>query len=458
MTQKYSILVVDDEKVQRESLAGYLHKIGFQTFTAAHVDQAISIVSEKTIEIIFTDFKMGEKSGYDLLREVKQINPEISVIIITAFGTIQEAVKAMKAGAFDYLTKPIDLDEVEILVQRAIELRHLIKENKELRERLREKHKLNNIITSSSIMSETLSLAARAADSKASVLIRGESGTGKELIARAVHQTSPRAEKPMITINCAAISENLLESELFGHEKGAFTGAIRQKPGRVEEAEGGTLFLDEVGDIPLPIQVKLLRFLQFGEFQRVGDNTVQKVDVRLISATNRDLQSMIKENMFREDFYYRLNVIDIAVPPLKQRKEDIPLLVDFFIQNYSSQNQKSITRLTSEAMDVLMKYDFPGNVRELENIIERAVVLARDSLITKNDLPITLSSVENDNASVQAPLDFYSGDFHSRIEAYEQDLIERALQESHNNQSRAAESLGLSERNLRYKLQKYGMK
>ncbi len=458
MKEKYSILVVDDEKLQRESLAGFLKKSGYQTFTASNVDQAVSIVSEKRIDIIFTDFMMGGKSGFDLLREVRQLNPEINVIIMTAFGTIQDAVAAMKAGAFDYLTKPIDLDEVEILIQRALELRHLTRENKELRERLREKHKLSNIITSSSVMAETLSLAARAASSRASVLIQGESGTGKELIARAIHQTSPRAENPMVTINCAAIPENLLESELFGHEKGSFTGAVQQKSGRVEEADGGTLFLDEAGDIPLSVQVKLLRFLQFGEVQRVGGNDLRRVDVRLISATNRDLPAMIKENTFREDFYYRLNVINIPVPPLRRRKEDIPLLIDFFIQKYAGENQKAVNKLTSSALDMLMKYDFPGNVRELENIIERSVVLSREELITKADLPLTLSSVQNGTTAGQIPIDFYNGTLNQRVVSFERDLIERALKENNFNQSRAAKALGLSERNLRYKLQKYGMK
>lgn len=455
---KYSVLVVDDEKLQRTSLAGFLDKKGYQTFTAANVDEAISIVADKTIEIVFSDFKMGEKSGYDLLREIKQINPEISVIIMTAFGTIPDAVAAMKAGAFDYMTKPIDLDEVEILLERALELKHLTRENQELREQLRQKHKMGNIITNSGLMAETLSLAARAANSKTSVLIHGESGTGKELIARAIHHTSNRSESSMITINCAAISEHLLESELFGHEKGSFTGAVRQKAGRVEEANGGTLFLDEVGDVPMSIQVKLLRFLQFGEFQRVGDNTLRKVDVRLISATNRDLVQMIKEKLFREDFFYRLNVIPIAVPPLRKRKEDIPLLIDFFIKRFSEQNAKPITGLSSEAQDMLMKYAYPGNVRELENMMERAVVLSRDEQILKSDLPITLTVGQNEQDVEKAPLDFYSGDFRMQVEAFEQDLIRRALEEQSFNQSKAARKLGLSERNLRYKMQKYAMK
>ncbi len=459
MKKNYAILIVDDEKIQRNSLSGFLKKAGYQTYTAANAEQAMQTAHAHTIDFVFTDFKMGETSGYDLLVELKQLNPEITVVIMTAFGTIQSAVQAMKAGAFDYLTKPIDLDEVEIILQRAQELRHLKRENRDLRDRLREKHKLSGIITNSSLMAETLSLAARAANSKTSVLIQGESGTGKELIARAIHQASPRSEQPMVTINCAAISENLLESELFGHEKGSFTGAVRQKPGRVEEADGGTLFLDEVGDIPLPIQVKLLRFLQFGEFQRVGGTESLRVDIRLISATNRNLKEMIRNNTFREDFYYRLNVINIQVPPLRRRKEDIPLLIDFFIQKFSRANEKQVTQLSGEALDILMKYDFPGNVRELENIMERAVVLCRDQIIQKSDLPLTLHplrSAAGDSAS--APLDYYPGSFKTKVESFERDLIEQALQEHNFNQTKAAKALGLNERNLRYKLQKYGMK
>jgi len=458
MKQSYSVLIVDDEKIQRESLTGFLKKAGYRTFSASGVEQALDIAATQTIDLVFTDFKMGPKTGYELLLDLKQLNPEIVVILMTAFGTIQDAVQAMKAGAFDYLTKPIDLEEVEIILDRARELRHLTRENRALRERLREKHKLGNIITNSSLMAETLSLAARAADSKTSVLIKGESGTGKELIARAIHQASPRHDQPLITINCAAISEHLLESELFGHEKGAFTGAIRQKTGRVEEADGGTLFLDEVGDIPLAIQVKLLRFLQFGEFQHVGGTETKRVDVRLISATNRNLNKLIEQSLFREGFFYRLNVITISVPPLRRRKKDIPLLIDHFIQKFSVANHKKVQEISGDAMDLLMKYDFPGNVRELENIMERAVVLCRENSIHKSDLPLTIQSANKEPNSQDTPLNHYPGNFKSKTEAFERDLIEHALHENNYNQSQAARSLGLNERNLRYKLQKYNMK
>jgi two-component system NtrC family response regulator len=307
-------------------------------------------------------------------------------------------------------------------------------------------------------MEETLNIAARAAGSNTSILIQGESGTGKELIARAIHYSSSRKEKAMITVNCAAIAENLLESELFGHEKGAFTGAVSQKAGRVEEANGSTLFLDEVGDIPLSTQVKLLRFLQFGEFQRVGSNQILKVDVRLIAATNRDLQKMIEQSGFREDFYYRLNVINIHVPPLRKRKEDIPLLIDAFIKKFSAENNKPVDSISREALDTLIKFDFPGNVRELENIIERAVVLCRESLITTNDLPMQFDSPSEKTEESTPPLTFYKGTLNEKIEGFEIDLIKDALANNSDNQTRAARSLGMTERNLRYKLQKYGLK
>jgi len=453
-----TILIVDDEKIQRESLEGFLKKKGYQTFSASGAEQAMELALRHVIDLVFTDFKMGAKNGLELLLELKQLNPEITVILMTAFGKIEDAVKAMKAGAFDYLTKPIDLDEVEMLIRRATELKNLTRENIQLRERLREKHRFSNIITNSSLMEETLSLAARAANSKASVLILGESGTGKELIARAIHYASPRSQKPLVTVNCAAIAESLLESELFGHEKGSFTGAVQQKAGLVEQADGGTLFLDEVGDVPLPVQVKLLRFLQFGEFQHIGETKARKVDVRLITATNRPIEKLIAENRFREDFYYRLNVINIHIPPLRQRKEDIPLLIDFFIKKFAGENNKKITKISGEALDALMKYDYPGNIRELENLIERMVVLARDEMITSADLPIPFSANDHSSGSSGSPLGFYSGSFKQRTEAFERDLIEHALKENHYNQSKAARALQMNERNLRYKMIKYGLK
>ncbi len=455
--KSFTILVTDDEKIQRESLAGFLKKKGYHVLTASDFDTAYRLVKENTIDVLLTDVKMGEKSGYELLTAVKELNPEITVIIMTAYGNVQEAVAAMKNGAYDYLTKPLDLDEVELLIHRAVQFKLLKSENEQLRRTLAERHRFTNIITNSPLMEEVLNMAARSANSRTSVLIEGESGTGKELIARAIHFASPRKDKALVVVNCAAISEHLIESELFGHEKGAFTGAVQARRGRLEEADGGTLFLDEVGDVPLSVQVKLLRFLQFGEFQRVGSNQTRKVDVRLIAATNRNLREMISQNRFREDFYYRLNVINIHLPPLRKRKEDIPLLIDFFIKKFAEQNAKTIRGISREALDLLMKYDFPGNVRELENMIERAVVLTRSEIIEKDDLPIQFH-LTNGRHTEQAPLDYYQGDFRQKVEAFEKDLILAALKNSNFNQSQAARELGLSERNLRYKMGKYGLK
>ncbi len=454
--QDYTILVVDDEKIQRESLVGFLKKKNYHVLAAESGEKALEHIGRRAVDIVFSDVKMSGMSGYDLLREIKARNPDITVVMMTAFGEIGDAVQAMKDGAFDYLTKPIDLDELELIIERAVRMKHLISENRQLRASLKERHRFSNIITASALMEETLSMAARAAQSKAAVLIEGESGTGKELIARAIHFAGPRGDQPLITVNCAAIPENLLESELFGHEKGAFTGALARKDGLVEKADKGTLFLDEVGDIPLTVQVKLLRFLQFGEFQRVGSTETRKVDVRLIAATNQNLQELVASKKFREDFYYRLNVVNIHVPPLRKRREDIPVLVDFFIKKFSEQNNKKINSISKEAMDMLMKYDYPGNVRELENIIERAVVLSRHEIITREDLPLTLSS--GLHAAESAPLDYYRGGLKEKIEAFEKDLILEALQKYDYNQTQAAKALGLNERNLRYKIQKYGLR
>lgn len=454
----YSILIVDDEKVQRDSLQGFLKKLGYQVFGAESGTLALEILQNNSIDLILSDYKMPGMTGFELLQEVQKINPTVMMVLITAFGTIEDAVAAMKKGAFDYLTKPIDLDELDLIVKRALNYRNLLAENEILKREVQEKYDVNGVVTKNPKMKEVLSLALRAAKSKTTVLIQGESGTGKELVARAIHYASPRKDKPLITINCAALTDTLLESELFGHEKGAFTGAVQQRPGRFEEADGGSIFLDEVGDVPLNTQVKLLRFLQFGEFQRVGGNKTHKVDVRVISATNRNLVSLIGDGKFREDFYYRLNVINIAIPTLRERREDIPLLIEYFVNKFAKENNRQISGPTREAMDLLMRYEFPGNIRELENIIERAIVLARNDEITVDDLPGNISSSDGIQAAAISPLDFYTGTFDERIARFEIDLITRALQESGGNQSKAARSMGMGERHLRYKLQKYGLK
>jgi DNA-binding NtrC family response regulator len=388
-----------------------------------------------------------------VLKEIKRINPEIDVVIITAYGTIETAVEAMKVGAIDYITKPVDLDELLILVNRVAERRQLIQENKLLREELDKRGvTADKIVYKSPRMAEVINMAGRVAASKASVLIQGESGTGKELLARLIHQLSPRAHKPIIVVNCVALHENLLESELFGHEKGAFTGATSRRIGRFEEADGGTLFLDEIGELSPTVQVKLLRFLQEREFQRLGSNIDIHVDVRVISATNRDLEIQVKEGTFREDLFYRLKVVTMSLPPLRERKEDLRILIDHFIDKFVRENGKNIQGLTAEARDSLLKYDYPGNVRELVNILERAVVIARDQHITTDDLPFKSASPSRESGKKSASL------LRESVEELEKKLIAESMEKAQDNQTKAAEILGMSERMLRYKLKKYGLK
>lgn len=446
-----SILLIDDEDSQLQSLKTFLSKREFKIFTASDGESGIKIVRDNVIDVVLTDFKMPGMDGHTVLKNVKSINPEIDIVVMTAFGTIESAVSLMKDGAFDYLTKPIDLDELENILSRIRERRFLLSENKLLREQLQDKFRFESIISRSKPMEIVLSTAARVAQTKSTALIRGESGTGKELIAKAIHFASPRKNKPFITVNVASLSENLLESELFGHEKGSFTGAINQRIGRFEEADGGTIFIDEVGEIPLPIQVKLLRAIQFGEVQRIGSNTTLKTDVRIIAATHRDLEEMIKMNEFREDLFYRLNVVTINLPPLRQRKDDIPLLVDHFIQKYSATIGKQVTGISKEALDQLIKYDFPGNIRELENMIERAIVLTRDQIITKEDLPITLN--EKNNLRAFNPYDLEDS-YETKMKLFEKALISEALSRTNGNKSAAARLLGITERHLRSRLER----
>jgi two-component system NtrC family response regulator len=385
---------------------------------------------------------------------VKAFNPSIPVIVITAFSDTAEAVQVMKEGAFDYLSKPVNLDELELLVSKAREHNYLISENRMLRDQLTEKYRFDAMISKSHEMEAVLNTAGRVAQSKATVLVRGESGTGKELIAKAIHYASDRKDRPLITVNCAALSESLLESELFGHEKGSFTGAIAQRIGRFEQADGGSLFIDEIGDIAPQTQVKLLRALQFGEFERVGGAQTIKSDVRVITATNRNLEEMIRQGAFREDLYYRINVVMIKLPPLRDRKTDIPLLIQHFIDKFAKENGKSLNGISKEAQDRLMRYHFPGNVRELENILERAVVMARGNLITTGDLPPELE--RSTDADIYNPYNFINP-YLAKIEAFEQAMIEQALQIKNGNQSQAAKALGISERHLRSRMQKLGI-
>jgi two-component system NtrC family response regulator len=429
-------------------LAGFLRKRGFDVRQAASAADAIALAKAHTIDLVVTDLRMPDRDGLELLDELHRINPEVPAILMTAFGTIRTAVEAMKRGAADYLTKPIDLDELEVLIARVLERHALLSENAELRRQVEQKYRLQGLTTANARMQEAISVAARAAASTVTVLIRGESGTGKELLARAIHQASPRRSGPFVAVNLAALPDTLIESELFGHERGAFTGADRERRGRFELAGGGTLMLDEVGDLPRGTQVKLLRVLQERTFERLGGMRPITSDVRIVAATNRDLETLVRAGEFREDLFYRLNVVTIGLPPLRERREDIPGLVEQFLARYAAQEASRPT-VSREAMDALVKYHYPGNVRELENIIQRAVALARSPLISRSDLPdyvLGLRAESSDGASLP-----------EQVASLERRLIREALARAGGVQTQAARLLGISERHLRYKLRKQGL-
>jgi two-component system response regulator HydG len=440
--------VVDDESAQLELICGFLKKQGFETIPAESATKALEIFRHESIDLVITDQKMPDMSGLDLLKGVRAINPEVSVIVITAYGTVETAVAAIKSGASDYLVKPIVLDELLYRVEQIKVRRQLLAENRDLREALRTQHRIEGIIGESGRMLEVLSLVRRVAPSDATVLIRGESGTGKELIAKAIHHASPRASAPLIRLNCAALPETLLESELFGHEKGAFTGAIARRAGAFELAHRGTLFLDEIAEMTPITQAKLLRVLQERSFRSLGSNREQSVDIRVIAATNQDPQEAVRQNRLREDLFYRLNVFAIELPPLRDRKDDLPLLAQAFIREFNDRNNKSIAGVSDAAMRALERYHWPGNVREFRNVMERSTIVAKGPFIETNDLP-----------SLSAPVMAASSDGGgatltpgTTVDEAERRLIEMTLQHTGGNKTRAAELLGISLKTLHNKL------
>jgi two-component system response regulator AtoC len=445
MKKRVKILVVDDEAIVRESLRDWLSDAGYQVLTAENGPKALEIIGRERTGIVISDLVMPGMDGIELMKRVKEIQPNSEVIIITAYGSIPTAIAAMKEGAYDYIEKPFCPERAELLVKKLAEHQELVEENLSLRQRLEDRYRFENIIAKSSKMQRVIEVIKVVSKSNATVLITGESGTGKELVALAIHSQSHRQGKPFVAVSCAALPESLLESELFGHEKGSFTGAYAQKKGKFEFANRGTLFLDEVGEMSANIQVHLLRVLEEKEFTRVGGNEPIKVDVRVISATNKDLKRAIATGEFREDLYYRLNVVTIELPPLRERKEDVPLLAQHFLNKFALENQKEITGFSPEATEFLLGYDWPGNVRELENAIERAVILAKDSLITVADLP-----QENISLARSAPTG-------KKLKEAEKNHILNVLSETGGNYSEAARILGITRMTLYNKAREYGL-
>jgi len=453
MKSKGRVLVVDDDQAHRTMLRTLVSGWGYEISEADDGDTAIQMVHGRPYDLILMDIRMIKVSGLEALAEIKAYNPAIPVIIMTAYSSVETAVEGLKKGAYDYLTKPLDFDELRLAMERAMDHSHLKEENRLLRETLGTQFDYRNIIGRSTAMVKLLETVAQVAPSEATVLITGESGTGKELIAGAIHFNSPRKAGPFVKINCAALTETLLESELFGHEKGAFTGAHRRREGRFLLADGGSLFLDEVSAMSLAMQVKLLRVLQEREITRVGGEEVIKVDVRVIAATNKDLIQEIEENRFREDLYYRLNVVALNVPRLREREEDIPLLTQHFLGMFAEKNQKKIKGLTPQAMDRLLKYEWPGNVRELMNAIERAVVLSRSEYLDQEDLPMVVKDEDSEGLGLltesTVPADL-------PLDEVEKATILKTLEACGGNKSEAARRLGITRKTLHKKLKKYG--
>jgi two-component system, NtrC family, response regulator len=449
-----TILVVDDEKNYLLVMETLLTGAGYEVLTVDSGEEALEQTRRNDLDLMITDMKMPRMSGIELMEQLKQVYPDLPVIMMTAYGTVEKAVEAMKKGAFDYILKPFKNEELLLTISKALDLRHLLTENRRLKHDLEQRYRFENIVGNSKIMQSIFAMVEKVAQTRATVLISGESGTGKELIARAIHHRSPRNTGPFISVNCGALTETLLESELFGHEKGAFTHALAMRKGRFELSEGGTLFLDEVAEMSPALQVKLLRVLQEMEFERVGGSKTIRVDVRVVAASNRELKTEVEAGNFREDLFYRLNVVHMEMPPLRRRSEDIPLLVTHFMQKYAEANNKAGVRLEPEVMKILLRYPWPGNVRELENVIERAVILCSNNTITAEDLPANVAEAPETEFNIDSLVPSHIP-LPEALEKIEEMMIRRALNQSGYVQVRAAELLGITKSLLQYKLKKY---
>jgi two-component system, NtrC family, response regulator len=453
VSDKGRIVVIDDEANAVAALTTLLREDGYEVEGAHEAQTGLSLLERIDADVVLTDLRMPGMDGLELLAKVKQVRPETMVVMMTAYGTVKTAVKAMKMGAEDYLSKPVDVEEVELVLQRVLEKKRLLEETRVLRARVATKYRFENLVGESPAMLAAFKMIQQVAPSSASLLLLGESGTGKELFAQALHQNSPRRAKPFIKVACAALPETLLESELFGHEKGSFTGAAYTRAGRFEMADGGTLFLDEIGDISPAVQVKLLRFLEEKEFERVGGNRTFKVDVRIVAATHRDLQKKLADGTFREDLYYRLNVIELHIPALRERASDIPVLATHFLKRFADQNGKDVRGFTDDALALLLRHQWPGNVRELENAVERAVVLSTEPMLGPAYFPTlrraaeTVSSPGGEGPRVSIP--------GSTMAELEREAILRTMEAVGGSTSRAAELLQISPRKIQYKLKEY---